>query len=432
MLPLQSQIRRRILAACALATVSCAVGCTSEPKHVQTGIRQYLSGQYPAAAANLSREIEDPNRNYVLSNLRAGSARLASYDIDGAQQCFLAAYEVTNAALTNDPARRLSSVVIDEQIRVWKGEYYERAMLNYYLGLTYYLKHDYNNARAAFENALVKVNENQDEKEDVKLFEQAYANFPLPILLLGRCYQQLGREDQARVQFDRLRLLRQDLAALADEGLQRASNVVLIVEYGRGPRKVRAGDDGESVAFGPTPQEAGSVPPLRVLVDGQLVDVGAAPSPLVDTLGLAQDRRWQTIDTVRKVKSVAGTGLLIGGAVVAAHGLGDTGGQQRTQLAVGAGLAVAGLLLKASSQADIRHWELLPRSVMVVPLRLSPGPHRIDVQFPNPGPQQTWLNIPAPQSGDAAYYFRMNQNTPGPYSWPPNASSPPTSPTPLQ
>src|SRR5205085_6419867 len=81
----------------------------------------------------------------------------------------------------------------------------------------------------------------------------------------------------------------------------------------------------------------------------------------------------------------------------------------------------AGLLLKATSQADVRQWELLPRTTFVLPMRVPPGTHEVTVDFPDIGGslRQTWRGIVAPTDGEAAYYIRMNRGSQGPFDWPP-------------
>jgi hypothetical protein len=128
-------------------------------------------------------------------------------------------------------------------------------------------------------------------------------------------------------------------------------------------------------------------------------------------LALAQERQWQSIDTIRVIKSAAGTGLMAAGAVEAMQGR-----QQNAEL--GAGLFLAGLLLKATSQADIRQWEMLPRTTFVIPLHVSPGAHDVTVEF-GPSLRQTWRGLIAPEQGDDTYYMRMSMWTPGPFQWPP-------------
>ena len=128
---------------------------------------------------------------------------------------------------------------------------------------------------------------------------------------------------------------------------------------------------------------------------------------------LAQDRRWQSLDTIRTVKSALGTGLMIGGV---AYG---TQHNSRPEIALAA--ILGGMLLKATSQADVRHWEMLPRTTYVIPLTLSPGRHDIRVAFPDlPGVRQEWRGMVAPPGGEeATYYFRMQRYKTGPYHWPP-------------
>jgi hypothetical protein len=85
-------------------------------------------------------------------------------------------------------------------------------------------------------------------------------------------------------------------------------------------------------------------------------------------------------------------------------------------------LAGAGLLLKASSQADVRNWEMLPRTVFILPLRVAPGTHDVTVDFPNvPGLRQDWHKLVVPDKGEAAYYMRIQRARTGPYEWPPPA-----------
>jgi hypothetical protein len=84
------------------------------------------------------------------------------------------------------------------------------------------------------------------------------------------------------------------------------------------------------------------------------------------------------------------------------------------------------MLLKATSQADVRQWEMLPRTVSLLPLKLPPGTHDILVEFPEvPGVRQEWRGLVAPPEGqEATYYFRMQRYNTGPQSWPPPTLAP--------
>ncbi|MBV8782135.1 MAG: hypothetical protein JO353_12130, partial [Phycisphaerae bacterium] len=319
--------------------------------------------------------------------------------------------------------RTLGAVLVDEKIKIWRGDPFERAMANFYLGLTYYIQHDYNNARAAFENALFKLKDYKDkaDKGSKDQFVEADSHFVIATIMLGRCWLRLGREDLARANFQSVANSRPDLYGLADFETEAQSNLILVVDYGHGPIRTTH-FDGSVLAFEPTPSEVHRIPPPTISIDGHGITTRAFADPPMDLLEMAQDHRWQSIDTIRAVKSGIGTGLIAGGAVEGVRGLNEGGSRQRTDLAVSGGLLAAGLLLKATSQTDTRGWDMLPRTVFILPMRASPGKHDVTVDFPRYGGlSQTWTGIDVPPDGDACYYMHMDPYDPGPFPWPPPA-----------
>ncbi|MDB5297597.1 MAG: hypothetical protein JWO31_3580 [Phycisphaerales bacterium] len=395
------------LLAAVVALAAGPAGCTSASEEAgRAAASAYARGDYADARRLVAPLAKKTDENFVLNNVRLGSAALAEQDWDAAETAFLAAYEVLNSVGTNDGGRTLGAVLVDERLRIWRGEPYERAMANFYLGLSYYARHDYDNARAAFENSLFKLRDyvDADKAGGSDAYRDVESNFALGYLMLGRSWQRLGQDDKARQNFERVAQLRPYLAGVADPGRNARANVLLVVDFGYGPRKL-TDFDGAIVGLGPTPAEVGPVPPPSVLIDGRPADVGAVDRPPVDLLALAQDRRWQSIDTFRTIKSALGTGLI---GVGAYEGLRS---RNRNNQAAGLAMVGAGLLLKATSQADTRHWEMLPRTTFVLPLELPPGTHDVTVEFPVRGLTQTWRGIIAPDKGEATYYMRMQRGS---------------------
>jgi tetratricopeptide (TPR) repeat protein len=412
-------LKPRWILGCVLPALS-LIGCAT-PAHVRKAERavgEYYSGDYTRASEDLRPLARKTDENFVLNNCRLGSVELTAYDLDEAEAAFYRAYEVINSVGVNNGGRTLGAVLVDEKIKVWKGEPYERAMANFYLGVIYYMRQDYNNARAAFENALFKLRDYADAGND-KDYHDVESNFAPAILMLAKSFQRLGRDDLAKANLDKVRNLRPELRELADYDRNNSSNLLLVVDFGYAPQKV-TDFDGALVGFSPTPGQAGVIPEPRVLVDGR--DLHGMWRPPVDLLALAQDRKWQSIDTIRAVKSALGTGLIAGGAVEGIRGANGHGARQRTDLMVAAGLIGSGLLLKATSQADVRQWEMLPRTTFILPLKAPPGAHDITVEFPHAdGLRQTWRKLKIPDKGEATYYLRMQRWNPGPFDWPPPA-----------
>ena len=396
-----------------LAALLVFTGCanpTGRTPTISRAIDDYHFGRYDAARSALQPLAAKTNNDYVLNNVRLGSVALAEYDLAEAESAFYRAYEVINSTKVNDIGRATVAALFSENAKVWRGEPFERAMVNFYLGLIYYMQHDYSNARAAFENALFKLRDYSSSKDDPDQYREVESDFALALIMLGRSWQRLGREDHAADSFARAAELRPDLAALADEKQHARSNVLLVIEFGQGPEKLMAADV-STVAFYPHPSQAPSLPKPRITVGGIPIHVGGLNEPTIDLLEMAQDRRWQSIDTIRLTKSIVGSGLMAAGAYQ---------GVVKDDPGSAAALLAAGLLTKMSATADLRHWEMLPRTVYVIPLFLLPGQHDVTISFgSNHRLSQTWRGIVVPEDGDATYFIRISPTTTGERDWPP-------------
>src|ERR1051325_3391303 len=193
-----------------------AVGCASE-KHPEShnAVNDYYLGNYPAARQILRPLANKTDEDYVLNNVRLGSVELTDYDLKGAESAFYKAYEVINSVKVNDAGRSTAAAVLAEKLKVWKGEPFERAMVNFYLGLIYYIEQDYGNARAAFENALFKLRDYGEGKLKEDEYREVESNFTIAYYMLGKCWQKLGNEEKARDSFKRVAELRPELKGLA-------------------------------------------------------------------------------------------------------------------------------------------------------------------------------------------------------------------------
>lgn len=410
-LPVQSRVLGLLLTAMLLLLAG-GCGPNKQERLGTEAVWDYYNANFAVAAAKLRPLAQEANGDFVLNNLRLGSVAIAAGDRDEAEAAFLRAYEVINSVGVNNGGRTAGAVIVRENMKVWKGEPFERAMANHYLGLIYYMRGDYGNARACYENALFKLRDYASDKDKKDNYREVESDFALASLMLGKCYLHLGRSDLAQANFDRAVSLRPELASTVQLASNPSANVLLVVDFGYGPHKVD-NFDGALAGFEPKPAQVGPIPPPLVLVDGRPYNLRGPSAPPVDLLALAQQQKWQSMDTVRMLKDVAGYGLMAAGAYEALRN------DRHNDPLLGAALFGAGLLLQRSAKADLRCWDTLPRTTFVLPLQLPPGKHTIDVQFPAVGLTQTWRGLVAPEAGEATYYYRMIRWYTGPFDWPP-------------
>ena len=354
--------------------------CNQTSRNSREAILAYDTQDYARAAAIMQPTVEKQrtrmDENYVLDNCRYGSCALAAGQFDAAESALYDAYKVINSGDTNDAGRQMQATVVFEGVKVWKGEPFERAMADYYLGVLYLMKHNYGTARAAFQNSIFSLRENAS-KDDLEHYKQVESRFALGYFGLGYTNLRLGKTDLAADNFKLAQQYEPRLAGLIADVQRPGVNALIFVDAGQGPRKAARGWYNEESVFGPTPAEAGPIAAPVALVDGRAVTRQQVAYDTVDTLAMAQDRRWMDIDTIKKVKAVIGTGAMAAGAGMTAYGA-DRGDKNLMWAGIGTTLLGAGLA--ASSQSDTRYWEMLPRTVYVIPATLTPGQHDVTVQ----------------------------------------------------
>jgi hypothetical protein len=156
--------------------------------------------------------------------------------------------------------------------------------------------------------------------------------------------------------------------------LETPPNLVLLVERGTGPRKIRTGDYGELLTI--LPGRHREIRP-EVRLDGGYI----APVFLESLSYQATTRGGRKVDAFLEGKAVYKDASLISGYValriaeIAHYADND-------QLAVAAAI-VGGILtvtsLVTNPAADIRQWEQLPDAWYLVAVHVSPGQHSLEI-----------------------------------------------------
>jgi hypothetical protein len=301
------------------------------------------------------RAIEEPG-DAALERNEAGVMALLDGDIEAAQRNFRIAYDDLED-LSSSTGETLAAFFGSADSRRWKGEPYERCMNAYYLGVTYWLRGDDDNAAASFKSGVLR---DADSEEGA-----SQSDFALLWFLMGQAQRSALHADRGREALDRARALRPD-NPWTDPGVASTGNVVLLLETGMGPRRVPAGAHGSEVEFRKAPgASAGAI----VRLGGTLI---GRTAPIGDLYHQATTRGEKVIDRISGGKAIFKDAAILGGAVVL-----DNSGSTRSDV-IGLAMIAAGLL--SSAQTDLRYWATLPDDVCVLLADLEVGHHTLTLE----------------------------------------------------
>lgn len=364
-----------------LAATCGGSGCSS--KHTVDPVAAYYRYDFPTAREVLRPKAAARGDDVILENLRLGLAALADGEPRESEQALGKSFELLSTAGLNAD-RTTAAVLLNDGVRIWKGEPFEQALAFYWSSALYATLGQWDNTRAAAANALFRLTDFGRDMSQEKLARKAASDDDYletgytavdTDFALGFLMQAIGADRSggggSKEQFDAAVRIDPGLQGMVETLRSRNYDTLLLVDFGRGPQKIGTGPDNAIAEFRSRERRRG---PLNVAFDGIQI---AAAGPTCDVDRMAQDHRWNNLEDVRRAKSTIGTLLTYGGAIATGVGAYNDSGA-----AVGAGLgAIAlGLLLKAAAAADTRYLEFTPSCIYLVPLRLDrTGELRVEV-----------------------------------------------------
>ncbi len=356
---------------------------------------QIAGGEYGQARQRVASSLpSDPgDRDYLLQRLKLGILQVADGLPKGSERVFQQIYEVLDTKGVNQD-KALAAVLLNEDLKIWKGEPFEQAMGWHYMALRAASVADWDNMRAAADSSLflladfgrnergerlstVEIGERAAKKTDGDYLRDGYttqkSNFVLGFMMKGIAAQALIRPEESQAQFAESLRLNPGLKDVIDRLASGKANTILVVDYGIGPAKVAYGPDNALARFTAFPGYPSDSRGLSVRVEGaQSANLTVPVAHDVTTM--AADHMWNNLQDVRQFKSLLGNALLVGGAVT-------TGVSRRrdTQIA-GLALIAAGLFAKAGAHADTRYCDAMPQCVYVVPLTITDANPTVELQ----------------------------------------------------
>lgn len=391
------------------------------------------------------------DRAYLLDRMRVGVLTLADGYPDSAQTIFEEVYDLLRTQGINKD-KTVASVVLNEDVKIWKGEPFEQALAMAYYGMTQAELGSWDNTRAAANNSLFSLRDFGEDEDGERIdtyeiarraveYERAvdagdspdealkkanyldngYAvrdsDFTLGYLLAGIANQQLGRTAEADDHFLRALEIDDKLGPLVQSLRDGQYNTILVISYGLGPRKEGYGPDNALARFTPRfPSDGGE---LRVRIGPSM---GRTYPAVQDVNTMAADHMWNNMEDVRAAKSTIGTVMMYGGLIAAQYG--SSRGGNNDAVYAGLGALVAGAIMKAGAHVDIRYCDVFPQRFYIVPLYLTDPDTQIilDVQNrPSSKMVLTGLGPPGPElAGKAQLRYVRLVSTPNPQAPPPN------------
>lgn len=374
------------------------------------------------------------NHDIALWSNQLGSLYLAQGKTKEAQAAFMDAYLVmNNISAFKDLELRSVGLTGSEATKAYKGDPYEKVFNSFYVGILLCSDNDFENALAAFKNGILCDSDVESNlyKSDVTLlylmasrvealqknqsmaddyFKQAqeafYLSYPDNRSLvsqeqallddLAKKQKTLSEEEKnITVKMDKeINLLKADISKLeADikvlvdkiqennrkivisslrDLVNLNNNTLLCIETGRAPFKYQIGSYGEKAVFTIKPYRATG---FNVTIDNFIKISTGSFLKNNDIYYQASTRGGRVMDSILKGKADFKK------TTADVSGMFSNISQVYNPYGVFSlfSLAAGAVSNATNPYADARHWSLLPAELQVVPMRLNPGKHQLQI-----------------------------------------------------
>ena len=335
-----------------------------------------------------------PSRDKVLWQYRTAATAMHRGQFEEAKRLLDDAILTIGGIIGKDPeARKARGYFSPEARKTFIGEPYERVMAYYYRGILYWMDGEPDNARACFRSALFEDSDTMDKKYAADYVLLDYLDGLASVKLAGDGSDALKRAQSA------VRL------SMPGSYNPRA-NLLLFVDFGRGPTKHAAGRHGEHLMF---QQHPCKIRAAQIQIAGNTYQVRAYDDLHYQATtrgGRVMDHILANKATFKDATDIGGDAALISGIVLAQN-------RETQPLALGAiGLGIFSKIASASTraEADTRCWDNLPLYLSFAHLEVPPGEHTVTIDFLDESnrvivglTKRITVNVP-PDGGDKVLY----------------------------
>lgn len=356
------------------------VGCASYAHKISYARNLFESAQYEPAALELEKFVEKKDNDLLLYLLELGVVNHTAGKYAEAIQNFKAAEKIAEVTDYTSVSQEVGSLIFNESTKVYKGEDFEKILINVYLAIDYLMLGKWDDALVECRRVNQKLDvmiskgkmpyqyntfakylaaslfESQREYNDafvdyraVKKWMDFFPYLPGPLMRVADKLKAVQELESYLKEFPNYKNFRLG----KNEG-----EVILILEQGRGPYKVPH----PSLEWFPMFMRNSSA-----FEKGSLKDVGSGRSAEAEVLFDIESTAIRELDD--KMAMIAAK--KVGGVVAKramAYGIGKATKSRDAEF-------LSFFLLMASEQADLRSWVTLPANLRIARLALPAGHH---------------------------------------------------------
>jgi len=367
-------------------------GCVSARMSDRESGRLFREGHYSEAAERLKKGYEaqgEESADSLLYLLDIGLALHSAGMYEESNKALLKADKIAEIKDYTSLVAESATLLTSDNIKDYKGEDFEKVLINTYLSMNFAMMGDYENAlveaRRVNRKLQLMVTEGQRKYkqnafarylsaiiyEAERNYNDAYVDYKLAWELepgypglgrdLWRCAYALGMRDQMERWDREFQLTAQDHKAAVELLKRPTAEIIVLYENGISPVKRPHPNFTQIPKFYPRDNP---VAMAHVAVDDQAAATTAVLHDVEATAIQNLDEKYAAI----VAKKVAG--------VVAKEAVAYGVARATDSRLLG---MVARLVMYASDQADLRSWHLLPRDLQVARVAVPPGTHTVRV-----------------------------------------------------
>jgi uncharacterized protein len=381
------------------ATGVALTGCASYQSQIGSFDSEIRAHRPADAAKALEAKANKDGDDQIVFLFEYATALQMANQFKESNKAFLRAEDLTDIKDYHSLSRITGSLLLNEGMVQYKGEDYEKVMINAMAAINFLMEHD-------FENAMVEARRLNDKLYKYKFeAKRNYEQNPFAYYLTALLWEESRDWDSAYIQFQKAYELNPNVSYLQEDLLRGAKNAHRDEDFAKWKKQfpnVMVPDQkgtGEIVliyqqGWAPKKEPNPSFPripklfPVHSSTVAAHLEIEKGPEEKTETVFSVQETSIKELDDqyaglIAKRAAGIATKALVAEQI-----------RQHNQ-ALG---TLAFLALNAADKADLRQWSSLPATFQVAKLRLKPGRYKVRIVGVNSsdrpsGEEMPWQEI---------------------------------------